>query len=315
MSRLSGLLSDVDALLEPRAPLGPCTWFGVGGCCDLLVRPRHMLAAATILARCHGAGVPVRVLGSGANLLVADEGVDGVVLVLDQPSFTEWSVEEQGDTARVTCGSGADLAKLMHEMARLGWEGLETLAGIPASVGGAVWMNAGGRFGEIGSMVRSIEALDGAGRPFALDHAVIRFEYRHTRLPRCVLTRVHLRLRRGEPAVLRERLKEVMAYKKASQPLAERSAGCMFRNPVLPSGERVSAGKLIDQAGLKGSREGSASVSVEHANFVCVDREGRAADVRRLVERIRDTVRRTHGVDLQTEVAMWRRGDATGAIA
>jgi UDP-N-acetylmuramate dehydrogenase len=287
----------------------------VGGRCDLLVRPRDIPATATILARCHEAGVPVRVLGSGANLLVADEGVDGVVLVLDQPAFTAWSVETHAEVAAVTCGSGVDLAELMHEMARLGWEGLETLAGIPASVGGAVWMNAGGRSGEIGSVVRSIEALDGAGRPFALDHRAIRFEYRHTRLPRCVLTRVHLRLRRGEPAVLRERLKEVMAYKKSSQPLADRSAGCMFRNPVLPSGERVSAGKLIDQAGLKGTREGSASVSQEHANFICVDRDGRAADVVRLVDRIRDAVRRTHGVDLQTEVAMWRRGDATGAIA
>jgi UDP-N-acetylmuramate dehydrogenase len=314
MTSPSGLLSDVDALLEPHAPLGPRTWFGVGGSCDLLARPRDFRAAATILARCRGAGVPVRVLGSGANLLVSDEGVDGVVLVLDQPAFTAWSVEAGADVAGVTCGSGADLSKLMHEMARLGWEGLETLAGIPASVGGAVWMNAGGRFGEIGSVVTSIEALDGAGRPLALDQHAIRFEYRHTRLPRCVLTRVHLRLRRGEPAVLRERLKEVMAYKKASQPLAERSAGCMFRNPVLPSGERVSAGKLIDQAGLKGSREGSASVSPEHANFICVDRDGRAADVMRLVERIRTAVRQAHGVELQAEVAMWRRGDTAGSI-
>ncbi|MFM1830906.1 MAG: UDP-N-acetylenolpyruvoylglucosamine reductase MurB [Planctomycetota bacterium] len=310
----AGLLSDVDALLEPNAPLGPRTWFGVGGCCDLLARPRDIPAAATILARCRQAGVPVRVLGSGANLLVADEGVDGVVLLLDQPTFTEWHVEAQEHTANVACGSGTDLAKLMHEMARLGWEGLETLAGIPATVGGAVWMNAGGRFGEIGRVVTSIEALDGTGRPLTMDHREIRFDYRHTRLPRCVLTRVHLRLRRGEPLMLRERLKEVMAYKKASQPLAERSAGCMFRNPVLPGGERVSAGKLIDQAGLKGTREGSASVSPEHANFICVDRDGRAADVMRLVERIRQAVRRAHGVQLQAEVAVWRRGDPEGSL-
>ena len=308
------LLAGVAATVRPDAPLAPLTWFGVGGHCDALVHPHDVAALQEVLRRCRAAGVPVRVLGSGANLLVDDSGVDGVVLRLDRAPFVAWAFDADGVPGRVRTGAGADMSKLMHDAARLGWAGLEAMSGIPASVGGAVWMNAGGKFGAIGDVVESVTVIDGDGRAHGIGRDAIRFDYRHTELPRGVVAEACLQLRRDDPVAVRDRVRDHMRYKKESQPMAENSAGCMFRNPTLPSGERVSAGMLIDRAGLKGRREGGASVSPAHANFICVDRGGKAADVRRLVEAIVEGVRQAHGVTLQTEVAFWKRGDRAGAI-
>ncbi len=311
---ITSLLEGVSAEIVPSAPLAPLTWFGVGGPCDALVHPQDLPALQETLRRCRGAGVPVRVLGSGANLLVDDSGVDGVVLRLDRGSFAGWTFEADGVPGRVRAGAGADMSKLMHEAARLGWAGLEAMSGIPASVGGAIWMNAGGKFGAIGDVVESVTLVDGEGRLHEIARPAIGFAYRHTTLPRGIVAEACLQLRGDDAAAVRDRVREHMRYKKESQPMAENSAGCMFRNPTLPSGERVSAGMLIDRAGLKGRREGGASVSPTHANFICVDRGGKAADVRRLVEAIVEGVRQAHGVTLQTEVAFWKRGDRAGAI-
>ena len=311
---IASLLEGVSAEVRPDAPLAPLTWFGVGGSCDAMVHPADMEALCETLRRCRAAGVPVRVLGSGANLLVDDSGVDGVVLRLDRGAFATWTFDADGVAGLVRAGAGADMSKLMHEAARLGWAGLEAMSGIPASVGGAVWMNAGGKFGAIGDTVESVTLIDGEGNRQVIGREAIGFDYRHTALPRGIVAEACLRLRRDDAAAVRDRVRDHMRYKKESQPMAENSAGCMFRNPTLPSGERVSAGMLIDRAGWKGRREGSASVSPTHANFICVDRGGKAADVRRLVERIVEGVREAHGVTLRTEVAFWRRGDRAGAI-
>jgi UDP-N-acetylmuramate dehydrogenase len=307
---LEGLAADV----QFDAPLAALTWFGVGGCCDALVRPMDLPALQETLRRCRAAGVSARVLGSGANLLVDDSGVDGVVLRLDRGAFAAWTFDADGASGRVRAGGGADMTKLMHEAARLGWAGLEAMSGIPASVGGAVWMNAGGKFGAIGDVVESVTLVDGDGVARTVARDAIHFAYRHTELPRGIVAEACMQLRRDDASAVRDRVRDHMRYKQHSQPMAENSAGCMFRNPTLPSGERVSAGMLIDQAGWKGRREGSAHVSPTHANFICVDRGGRAADVRRLVEAIVAGVREAHGVMLQTEVAFWKRGDRAGAI-
>ena len=309
---IASLLEGVVAEVRPDVPLAPLTWFGVGGCCDAMVHPADLDALCETLRRCRMAGVPVRVLGSGANLLVDDSGVDGMVLRLDRGTFATWTFEDE--SGRVRTGAGADMSKLMHEAARLGWAGLEAMSGIPASVGGAVWMNAGGKFGAIGDVVESVTLVDGDGKRQVIGREAIGFDYRHTALPRGIVAEACMQLRRDDAAAVRDRVRDHMRYKKDSQPMAENSAGCMFRNPTLPSGERVSAGMLIDRAGWKGRREGSASVNPTHANFICVDRGGKAADVRRLVDRIVEGVREAHGVMLQTEVAFWKRGDRAGAI-
>ena len=248
---------------------------------------------------------------------LADEGVDGVVVKLDHPAFTAFTVGADGDASLVRAGAGTDTAKVMHESVREGLDGLCPMAGIPSTIGGAIRMNAGGKFGAIGDVVATVTMLDAGGATRTLSAGEIGFSYRHAGLPGGLVLSADFRLVPGDAVALRNRVRDIMAYKKSSQPMAAHSAGCMFRNPVLPSGERVSAGMLIDRSGLKGATEGSAMVSREHANFLFVpdpDGGGRASDVLRLVDRVIGQVQQAQGVTLQTEVVIWRRGDRAGAI-
>ena len=309
------ICEDLDAIVTLDAPIGEQhTWFKAGGRCDALVQPRSHAALRDLLRRCGEADLPVRVLGLGANLLVADEGVDGVVLKLDQPAFNDFRIGVEGRAELVEALGGVDLAKVMHAAGRAGLEGLSPMAGIPASAGGAIRMNAGGKYGAIGDVTESVTILDASGRERTLARADLRFDYRHAELPEGIVLSARFALTPDDPTRARERILEIMAYKKRTQPLKANSAGCMFRNPTMPSGERVSAGMLIDRSGLKGLTNGSALVSDEHANFLCVAPGGRANDVLALVDRVVARVRDAQGVTLRTEVVVWKRGDRAGAI-
>lgn len=277
------------------------TWFGVGGRADALARPADVDEVCA-LARGESR---VRVLGDGANLLVDDGGVDGLVLSLEALRSVDWP--EEGAEPVVRVGAGANLPRLIVESVRRGLEGIEVLAGIPASVGGALRMNAGGAFGEIGTVVDEVEAVEADGRISRLSAEQCAFGYRASALAGRIVTGATLRLRWADDrAALRDRLKEVMAYKKRTQPMADRSAGCCFKNPTI-DGERVSAGKLIDEAGCKGLRIGGAEVSAAHANFVTVDPDARARDVLELMREAQRRVFDRTGVTLAPEIAVWAR--------
>jgi UDP-N-acetylmuramate dehydrogenase len=291
------------------------TWFGVGGRADSLARPGTVEDLRDLLLM--HAGDPIRVLGDGANLLVDDDGVDGLVLCLDRLAHVDFEsydeIEPRTRTGRrpitVRAGGGAGLPRLVTESVRRGVSGLEGLGGIPASVGGAVFMNAGGSFGSIADAVGVVHAVSRLGQELSIPHDQIAFGYRWSGLNWLVITEVELELEvvpERERASLRQRLKDVMAYKKDTQPLADDSAGCVFKNPVM-GGERVSAGMLIDRAGCKGLSVGGARVSERHANFIVVSPGGRARDVIELMERVRERVRAAHGVTLENEVAVWGR--------
>jgi UDP-N-acetylmuramate dehydrogenase len=290
------------------------TWFGVGG------RARRMATVRTAeeLEQALALDPNLRVLGDGANLLVDDSGVSELVVKLDG-LFTHHGVDEE--TGLYRAGGAVRLPKLILETIRVGLGGLEVLGGIPASVGGAVVMNAGGAFGQIADHVIRVHAIDRAGRLHAYDRSRIDFGYRQSRLNHLVVTSVEFDLVRGDPEALRERLKEVMAYKKQSQPLAENSAGCVFKNPVLgedvrglgAAGERVSAGKTIDLAGCKGLRVGGAEVSEVHANFFVTRDGATASDVIALMREVERRVWERFGVRLEREVVVWT--SSTGAEA
>ncbi len=276
------------------------TWFGVGGGADLLARP----STAEELRRLLDEHARVRMLGDGANLLVGDEGVDGLVVSLERMA----RVIEVPDEPGVLCvEAGVNLPRLIVETARQGFAGLETLGGIPASIGGAVRMNAGGAFGQIADVVERVHIYDESRRERTLTRDEIAFDYRRSGLEQCVIAAAEVRLTPEDPAKVRERLKEVMEYKKKSQPMADKSAGCVFKNPVV-DGERESAGRLIDKAGLKGLRVGGAEVSHVHANFIVTHPGCGAADVLILIEEIQRRVTDVHGIELETEVVIWRRG-------
>jgi UDP-N-acetylmuramate dehydrogenase len=304
------LFADLDVEVELDAPLAKHTWYGIGGHADALVHPRSEDALCTLLRRCARTSTPVRVLGDGANLLVDDRGIDGVVLKLDAPCFRELAFKAEGAADLVRAGGGCDLSKAIGETTRSSLAGLEPLIGVPATVGGAIRMNAGGKYGEIGDVVHSVGLVTWEGERRTYLRDAIRFSYRHTDLPPGVVSWAILALRPADPVALQQRKKEISAYKASVQPLAAHSAGCMFRNPVDPrTGERVSAGLLIDRAGLKGTRIGGASVSDRHGNFIVVEPGARAADVMELAAKVADETFARTGVRLEREVVFWRRGE------
>lgn len=308
MSATAGMEHSLDHLIERNAPIP--TWFGVGGGAEALARPETVAQLCELLQRWRGR--PIRVLGDGANLLVDDAGVDGLVLSLAKFDRVQWPEDDAPGPVALRVGAGASLFKLLPEAVRRGMAGLETLAGIPATVGGAVMMNAGGAFGQIADVVAEVQGVTYRGDSVTLARDEINFAYRHSGLRDLIIIGATLALRRvpePERAALRARFKEVMDYKKNSQPMAERSAGCFFRNPSV-NGKRLSAGMLIDQAGCKGLAVGGASVSTRHANFIVTAPGCTARDILALTDDVARRVREHAGVTLEREVVVWSRAGA-----
>jgi UDP-N-acetylmuramate dehydrogenase len=291
------------------------TWFGIGGGADRLAKPD----SAEQLRQCLAMDANLRILGDGANLLVNDDGVGELVVALSAPAFTDVHWDKEG--GRVKAGAGANLPKLVIESVRLGLGGLEGLGGIPATIGGAIRMNAGGSFGQIADVVDRVHGLRRDGTPFSLGRKDVGFSYRHSGLDDAIITEVEFALFPTDAPRLRTRHKEVMAYKAKSQPMAERSAGCVFKNPTLKAeikdigaaGQRVSAGMLIDKAGCKGMSVGGASVSERHGNFIVTD--PKTAKAGHVIELMGHVVRRVDdffGVMLEREVVVWQRSGRQG---
>jgi len=317
------LWSDLDAIVEHDVPIGPAmTWYRIGGSADTLVRPRTAEALATLVFRCRESDVPLRVLGSGANLLVADEGVDGVVVHLDQPVFRETSIihrhrknrggatTDTGDGVRAM--SGTSMEKLVMNLSKQGMAGLEMMAGIPSSVGGAIRMNAGGKFGSIGQAVTGVGTLDLSGQTRTYTRDTVEFEYRRCSIVDPIVLWAEFRLIPEDPKLVHDRVKDIFVFKKASQPMSEHTAGCVFKNPKAigsrdPDGPRISAGKLIDDAGLKGYRVGGASISQRHANFICADKGAIASDVLAVMDHAVEVVGCESGYQLEREIVVWKR--------
>lgn len=286
-----------ESVCRRNAPLAPLTWFKLGGPAEYLISPRDENELATIIRRCRESGTHVRFLGLGANVIVDDEGVSGVVLRLDAPSFTSFSC----NGSRVTAGAGFDMAKLVMKTVRLGLAGLENLAGIPGTVGGGVSMNCGGRYGEIGTAIERVRVIGSDGRFYERDHDDLEFAYRKSSLGSDCVVSATFELDQTDPSALEQRFREIFMYKQNTQPpLGAHSVGCIFRNP-----EGQSAGQIIDRAGMKGFRMGSAYVSDRHANFVLADEGGRASDVIKLIRHITEGVEGATGIRLEPEVKIW----------
>lgn len=289
-------------LLTLYEPLAPRTWYQLGGPARVFAR---CLRADDLppLARWAGeCNLAVKVLGMGANILVRDEGFPGMVIHFDGELK---SATLDGSTGLLHCGAGTDLMAQAKATARAGFAGLDVLAGIPASIGGALRMNAGGRWGDIGSVVQRVRCLHADGILRWHTAAECRFAYRHSAIPGEIIVEAELQLQPDDQAW--NRYLDCLAYKARSQPaMGKNSAGCIFRNPQV-NGAAVSAGLLIDQAGCKGWSEGGAEVSSQHGNFIVADpaRGARAEHVLSLIERVREQVARVHGVSLKLEVDIW----------
>ncbi|MCB9853827.1 MAG: UDP-N-acetylmuramate dehydrogenase [Phycisphaerales bacterium] len=286
-----------EGVVETDAMLAPLTWFQLGGRADFLVRPQNDEQLSTVLHRCRESDVPVRVLGLGANILVPDDGVRGVVLRLDAPCFSSITIDRE----TLIAGGGADMTTIVKRCVREGLAGLEQLAGIPGTVGGGIAMNCGGKYGDISTAVSQVDAVRQNGERESLTRSDLGFSYRESKIGDRVVTRVQFALHTTDAAELRSRFRETWDYKHSTQPsFGALSVGCIFRNP---NGD--SAGRLIDSAGLKGYRIGSAFVSEQHANFAMADRGGNATDVRKLIDSVQNRVEDFCGIRLVPEVKLW----------
>lgn len=294
MSWLKGL----DAAVRFDEPLSRHTTLQIGGPADIWLEPCYQRALCAVMANCRQEKIPYLVIGRGSNILFSDEGFRGAVIALGQGPFSRIAV----DGTRVTCGAGAAVNSLLRETWTSGLSGLEFLAGIPASIGGAVIMNAGNRQESIGSLVKGAVVIDHEAGVRQMDARELYFSYRSSNLAGYVVAEVCLELTGSAPQKIKERIAGYLQRKRETQDLPAKSAGCIFKNPT----HCLPAGAMIDACGLKGRRSGGAEISAKHANFIINRHNARASDVLRLIELIQREVARKFNVRLETEIEIIR---------
>jgi UDP-N-acetylmuramate dehydrogenase len=270
----------------------------VGGSIDWVMSPNSEEQAAALVGAFEQNDIAWRPLGSGSNVL-ADDGEHHYVIV----SLKELKSDPVFDGERVSVSAGYSLPRLCVDAARHGLSGIEGLSGIPGTVGGALWMNAGAYEQEIGTVVETVRVARD-GRVTAIPGTEVQWNYRHTSFREGeLLLGATLRLQHDDLEKIRGRMEKAKGQRMATQPHGTRSAGCFFKNaPSSP----VGTGKMIDELGMKGTRKGGAVVSEKHANFIVTEgEEATAADTLALAEEIRERVKREHGIDLEYEVELW----------
>lgn len=311
--RLQQLRSMVGGSVRVNEPLRDHTTLKIGGPAEVMVFPASEQELVGVVRWCLVEGMPYSVLGFGSNVLAPDEGLAGVVL-RTKPALDY--IQFQGNRVRV--GSGGSVARLVAQAAARGLEGVEALAGVPGSVGGALVMNAGTRMGDISRVVASVRVLDEQGRIQELDAGALEYSYRGSRLqrePHWLVLSAELVLQPGDAAAIRRKVDEALQYRNRTQPLNLPSAGSIFKNPP---GD--AAGRLIEQAGCKGLRRGGAQVSEVHANWIVNVGGATADDVLGLMTEIRRRVAVGFGIDLEPEIRLlgplrqrWEQAVAAGA--
>jgi UDP-N-acetylmuramate dehydrogenase len=294
--KIADPFSGLGEIVSENEALAPHTWYRIGGPARWVIRPRSVDELREASIRCVENDIPSYVLGLGANLLVGDAGVNGAVFRLEEEHWR--TVKYEGNL--VHAGAGVDMQKLIVRTVREGLSGIENLAGIPGTIGGGIRMNAGGKFGDIGAVVRTVQVMDVEGLVFERTKDDLVFEYRSTNIAAKFILGATLQLEQDDPERIMKRMKEVWMYKRNSQPLNTKNAGCIFKNP-----RGLSAGALIDQAGLKGMRVGGAEISQKHANFVIAHPGCKADDVLKLVKIIQEKVWAKNEIHLESEVKIW----------
>jgi UDP-N-acetylmuramate dehydrogenase len=292
---MSTALREAAVPFREGEPLARHTSMGVGGPAALMAFPRTSGELQTALRLRAELGVPHRVMGGGSNLVVVDEGLDELIVNTETLRRTE--LAEDGT---LEAEAGANLINTVAKCCRAGWRGIESAVGIPGSLGGAAVMNAGAYGFSISDVLSEIVVFDERGERCQPPEGW-RFHYRGSSIPEgAAVASLKLRLRKDDPESLRRETQQLTARRVASQP-GGRNAGCVFKNPPA-----TSAGRLIDELGLKGLRRGAALVSPRHANFVVNEGGASAADVLALVEVVHQRVLAETGTDLELEVKVWR---------
>lgn len=291
---LKAKLQDAGCLFLSEEPMSRHTSFHIGGPAEVFIIPANETQAAQALALCRALLVPVYVMGNGSNLLVADEGLRGAVIAFSQPMS---GISRAGNT--LSAQAGATLSQLCRFAQQQGLSGLEFAWGIPGSVGGAVYMNAGAYGGEIKDVASSVRILDQSGNFCTIPAGEARFIYRGSRFQSegQLICGADFVLTPDAPETIDARMKDILARRVAKQPLEYPSAGSTFKRP-----QNGFAAALIEECGLKGLSAGGAQVSTKHAGFVINTGGATCHDVLALIEAVKSEVCRRTGVLLEPEI-------------
>ena len=283
----------IRGMVRFNAPLSEYTSFRIGGPADVLVEPADVEDVIRLVKQTHEQKLPIFVLG-GTNLLVRDQGIRGVVVSLAKLRAIK---EESG--AVLYAEGGVGMPTLIGHAIRRSLAGLEWAAGIPGTVAGCVVMNAGTKLGEMKDSVKAVRVVLANGEVLDCPSESISFGYRKAALPVGIVVGVWLQLRPGVRADIEKVVKDYLRYRRETQPLTLPSAGCVFKNPA-----NDSAGRVVEEAGLKGVSVGDACVSTKHANFIVNQGRARATDVLALIKKVRAQVARKTGVKLELELKL-----------
>lgn len=280
---------------KAKEPLRCHTTFKIGGECELLACPNSLEQIAGLLQKCQELELPCFILGKGSNVLASDEGFDGVIVKLTE-AYSEVAVN--GDL--LECEAGASLSKVCYTAYENGLTGLEFAWGIPGTIGGALFMNAGAYGGEMKDITVSADYLTKEGLPGTYAKEELELSYRHSIFsdrPGCCITKVVVQLQPGEKEAIKARMDDLMERRKSKQPLEYPSAGSTFKRP---EGNYASA--LIEQCGLKGARIGGAQVSQKHSGFLINAGDATCRDVEELIRLVQTTVEQKTGYHLECEI-------------
>lgn len=292
---MSCLVHEIELIgceVDQKFPMNRYTSLRVGGAADVVVTPNSMDEFLRLLNLLSKTDIPWVVLGAGSNTVVYDGGVDGVVVCTRK--LKDIRMTEQG---KVLAETGAVLGTILNKTIRAGLSGFEFAAGIPGTVGGGIFMNAGANGGEIKDVVETVWVWH-EGREISLKRSEIKFEYRKSHLPQgCVITRAEFGLKPGDSLEIERNVKEYMERRSRTQPIKMSNTGSIFKNPP-----GIAAGKLLDELGFKGFTIGGARFSEIHANFIVNAGGASASDVLELIETAKREALAKRGIHLETEV-------------
>ncbi len=289
-------IEDFNEILQRDEPLSRHTWLRVGGPAQYLATPRTEAELLEVITTCRSQQLLIHILGSGSNLLVREAGVQGVVVRVVEPLLSEVGIEGTS----LTAGGGTLLSHVVAEAIRSGLGGIEYLVGIPGTIAGAVVGNSGGRAGDIGQLITSVRVLTQENEIAVRRGDELSFSYRRSSIQDLLILSATLELIHDDSEELMRRMRKNWIMKRSTQPLADQSAGCIFRNP-----RGLSAGSLIEQCGLKNLSVGKARISERHANFIVTESGATSKDVEQLISRIQKAVAEKFAVNLELEIKVW----------
>ena len=290
------LISGLEHCVRSNEPLAPHTWFRLGGLAEYFAEPTSVDELSTLVRRCRQQQVAVRLLGGGSNILVPSGGVAGVVISISTPEFSDIAVAGH----EVTAGGGARLSHVISTTVREGLGGLETLVGIPGTVGGALHGNAGSHGTDVGQWCHEATVMTRSGEILRRGAEDLRFAYRQSSLNELVILSARFSLEPEDPAELTCRMQKAWIVKRSAEPSSEVGAGCIFKDP-----QGLSAAQMIEQAGFKGTRVGLTEVCDRNPNFIVAGPGATSDDVKRLIDLVRSGVSAAWGIELELQIEVW----------